>query len=708
MGIREAMGKLLCAAPLAALALGACGSTGGGAGPTDAPLPATQRADGLAVVCIVDARSGRPIEGATFAAIPESDTPLPATWWQARASESDADGIARLALADLAEVPWLLFRAEGYAPRMELTRDPGPRVALEPAFDLEVEVRDAFERPVADAFVSWYAGCGHTPDLSHSRTDADGRARLEGIALDPSAGDLWIAAPGIDCNASHGYEAGLALLRVQPGTAARGRVVDADGQPLAGAFVGSGSRHHGPWSRTASDGTFELPGLRPPLGVRVLREADESSLLGHFDLPRDGRPVTLTVAPPESGPTTAVEVRLRTKESLEPLTGLEVEFVRLADGFTVRRHSDEEGVVALELSHGAWERRIGGGLSGWAPSERRVMLADELFVETLSLEAQPRWRVRLAETHAAARVELVTERALRELSAAELAGEPVRMPREGRCALRVTLHDRVRVTALDSVARREGGELALELPVPLEVRAQLVGPDGAPARGVLWVGDDDPPAVPESLAEPSENPSVRTWHAAPAHLWVLPEDPALAPRRLARVLPWEELELDLGTVALEAVGARRVTLQGSDGAPLAGAEVHQFGRLGRHAAELRADGSFESAAFPAESGDALVVRVPGSPTFHATLAGPGPWTVTRPDTRVAFEVVGEDGRPLERFDVVVEGEVFSGAAGRLELSGLDPGPHAAFVSADGRTAWRQPFDLVRGASIQTRITLGAR
>lgn len=689
----------------AALAAASAATSGcrsdGGAGPTDAPLPAAQRGDGLAVVCVVDARSGRPIEGATFTAIPETDTPLLATWWAARSSASDADGVVRLALGDLAKEPWLLVTAEGYAPRMELTRDPGPRVALEPAFALDVEVRDVFERPVEGAFVSWFAGCGHTPDLVFATTDAAGRARLEGIALDASAGDLWVSGANLDCQGSYRYDAGPVIVRPGPGVAARGRVLDADGQPLVGAFVGAPLRHHGPWSRSAADGAFELPGLRPPISVSVLRKADDASLLGHFDLPRDGRPMTLTVAPVEGGPTTAIELRLRSRESLAPAAGVEVEFVRLADGFSVRPRSDDEGVVALALPHGAWERRVGGGLSGWVPSERRVMLADEPFLETLSLEAQPQWRVRLSEEHADAHVELVTERELHELSAEERTGAPIRVPREGRCALRVTLHDRVRVVTLDSVARREGGELALELPEPLEVRAQLVGPDGAPARGALWVGDGEPPAQPEDGETFSDAPRVRTWHAAPAHLWVLPEDPALAPRRLARVLPWEDLELDLGTLALEAAGARRVTL-------LAGAEVHHFARLGRHVAELGADGSFESAAFPAEAGDALAVRLPGSPTFHATLAGAGPWTVTRPDTRVAFEVVGVDGLALERFHVVVAGELFEGAGGRLELTGLDPGAHTAFVTADGHGAWRQPLELAPGARAQARIVLASR
>jgi hypothetical protein len=266
----------------------------------------------------------------------------------------------------------------------------------------------------------------------------------------------------------------------------------------------------------------------------------------------------------------------------------------------------------------------------------------------------------------------------------------------------------VRVVALDAAARREGGEIALELPDPLLVRARLVSPDGAPTTGVLWVGSGEPPVGADALAGASETPSVRTWEAAPAHLWALPSDSALAPRRLRRVLPWEELELDLGTIALDADGARRVTLLDSAGAPLAGAEVVHFARLGRHVEQLGADGAFESAAFPAEAGDALAVRVPGAPTFHATLAGPGPWTVSQPDTRVALEVVGPDQVPLERFSAVVAGEVFEGAAGRLELVGLDPGEHVLFLAAGAPPAWRQPLELEPGARLGLRVVLAAQ
>ncbi|HVS17135.1 MAG TPA: carboxypeptidase-like regulatory domain-containing protein, partial [Planctomycetota bacterium] len=270
------------------------------------------------------------------------------------------------------------------------------------------------------------------------------------------------------------------------------------------------------------------------------------------------------------------------------------------------------------------------------------------------------------------------------------------------------IHDRVRVVPIDAVARRQPGELELALPAPLDLRARLVDLDGCPQRGTLWIGRGEPPSGPEGLAPAAEMPRARTWRAD-ADLWVLPAEPRFAPRRLARALPGDATGLDLGAVVLEPVGARRVTLVDAGGAPLERAEVTHFAALGRHLPTLDADGAFDSPAFPARTGDALAVRpADGGPTFHAVLAGEGPWTVQRPDTRALFEVVDEEGAPLARFRVVVAGEVFAGTDGRLELAGLDPGRHAAFVAADGRVAWRQPLELAPAEVLELRVTLPAR
>jgi hypothetical protein len=434
--------------------------------PAAALVPQPERSDGWVVTEIVDARTGLPIEGARLAAIPESHAPLPGVYWEARANEAGEDGIARLAVADLTGELWLLASADGFAPRMQLTRDPGPRLELAPAFDLEVEVRDVFEQPIADAFVSWYAGCGHTPDLVQARTDAAGRARLEGIAEDPGAGDLWLAGPTIDSTGSYGFDSASVILRPDPGVAARGRIVDSDGSPLAGLLVGMPVRHHGPWIRTAADGSFELAGLSPPLEVQVLREADPATLLGTYELPSDGRLVTLTVPPPDPGPTTRVELTLRAQATLEPVADLAVEFVRLPDGRTERRRSDEDGRVEVELPRGTWERILGGGFSGWSRSVSRVRVGEASVAEAITLDPQARWRFRLAQPHPDARVELVTETAIRELTAAELAGDSVPVPREGRCGARVTVGELVEVRTLDGLARRGIGELTLDLPGP--------------------------------------------------------------------------------------------------------------------------------------------------------------------------------------------------------------------------------------------------
>ncbi|HEX6884029.1 MAG TPA: sigma-70 family RNA polymerase sigma factor [Planctomycetota bacterium] len=121
-------------------------------------------------------------------------------------------------------------------------------------------------------------------------TNALGEYRLAGVAVGSSA-DLHVACDGFGTFSTRVAYVGASGARqdffLLPGRSARGRVIDADGAPVAGASVGAGSLADGMDARaatTGADGRFELTDLRIDLRHSLLVRAP-----GHacavFDFP---------------------------------------------------------------------------------------------------------------------------------------------------------------------------------------------------------------------------------------------------------------------------------------------------------------------------------------------------------------------------------------------------------------------------------------
>lgn len=165
-----------------------------------------------------------------------------------------------------------------------------------------------------------------------ARTDARGRYELPGFG-GPGIYDVTVRARGYG-NANHEFdydampssdtELDFAL---PPGRTARGRVLDADGEPLAGVYTAAVARGLDitDWKSSRSDasGAFEIVGLHPAeTHVLFLRKREYGTLLydfpraepeamefelGEFRMPRSQR-ISGRVVDPEGAPLEGIEV----------------------------------------------------------------------------------------------------------------------------------------------------------------------------------------------------------------------------------------------------------------------------------------------------------------------------------------------------------------------------------------------------------------
>lgn len=222
---------------------------------------------------VLDARTGAPIAGAEVDA---------AAFFE-NAVRTATDGSFTVHGWDPdAQGEGVYARAPGYATaRHELpqgARLTGPiELALEPGSTWRGRVLDPRGAPQVDAHVQVYVsdqrpGFGH--EKPHARTGDDGRFELTGVARDrghtlivtaPGAGRLLVDLPDFDPDRD---PRDLGDLDLPVESTLAGRVVDSEGEPLAGAFVSLIGGAPGVDRLRRSDPRPLLPVL-PPVLVRV-------------------------------------------------------------------------------------------------------------------------------------------------------------------------------------------------------------------------------------------------------------------------------------------------------------------------------------------------------------------------------------------------------------------------------------------------------
>ena len=318
------------------------------------------------VTRVVDADTGEPIEGAKFFAIEEHDYAMARLAKPGRVALSNEDGWVRYEVEPW-EGTWYYVTKQGYGPHAEMgVPDP---IELHKGVDVPIVLKDALGRPVPHARIGYYLGCGHTPDSRQVDTDASGRAVVP--CIDPDKGNLFPLTSGVE---SGDYDVSPEIT-APPSIDVFGEVIEADGRPVSGAYVGNPTWNHGPWTRTDERGRFRLVGMEPFDMVRVFRDMGQTE-----------NPAAVFRAPPRGvrrvvmlGP------REKNKRKLRVETGADVWVwaVRDGDGWTAADTTDDDGTALLQVPDGKYTVTIGRGIGRYASVRRRVENYETVRVKLL-------------------------------------------------------------------------------------------------------------------------------------------------------------------------------------------------------------------------------------------------------------------------------------------------------------------------------------
>jgi hypothetical protein len=649
-------------------------------------------------VRVVD-QTGHGIAGARIYSVGEATHPLPRLVNEKDDflhGPTDEWGRARI---EEPHVSWshMLVLADGYAPSNEWHGQDEVVCRLVPGEDLPVTVLDPLDRPVANALVGYRLYCGHTPDVRQATTDAQGRAVLPRIDRRDTKW-LW---PVADSIASADFEAGESadfsrrglVLRPEWGTVAEGTVVDAKGTPVAGAAVGTGSWHRGPWTFTDAQGTFRLLGLEPYDPIQIDPDDDSFGGKGSAEAAAvPGAPLRVRLPATDGAPTEAKEpefpVRVRSADPAHPIAeGDEIVAWRPADGRVVERYSlGDDGALELALGAGSWVVRLRGRIEGGestvdvrGPTEVRVPreATRTVRVDTRGLGEHDRVRLGVAG---------------RSLDVTEAARKgSISLPASGDAVLRVMRFLRVRSVRVPTATGPDAPPLRLLPPDATTLHARLRRPDGSEVKAGVrletylptFLCDEDEEVETEALPLATESVGL-AWFVA------RPKDEELAGVALEVDLGSGELPtLDLG----EHCFPDRTTLVVSIEVPAGAAADATFveavipnvdwGWRGSAAAESPVRLPFllpAASVLVGEAKNCLPVRVPAG--------GPGPYRVAWPKGALEVVVPTADGSILEHVNVLLDGERFEAGPARrvVWVGGIPAGEHRVLVSAPGRKA----------------------
>ena len=652
-------------------------------------------------VRVVD-QQGRGVPGAKIYYVGEATHPLPRL-----VNEKDdalygpTDEWGRLRI-DEAEVSWshLLVLADGYAPSNEW-RSAGSDSVCELARgeDLPVTVLDPLERPVANALVGYRLYCGHTPDVRQATTDANGRAVLSRIDRRHTKW-LWPVGESIaseDFATGDGYDfsrRGI-LLRPEWGVVATGTVVDAKGIPVAGAAVGDGGWHRGPWTFTDRNGTFRLLGLAPFDHFQV--DPDDDTLGGDTSggavaVPGVASRVRL---PSKDGSPKQTEeprfaVRVRSADAVRPITqGDQLLAWRPADGRVVDRSHGEDGMPELALPAGSWVVRLQGPLESGGSGEETVDVIGPSEVK-VAREATRTLRV---DASALTEDDLVHLGALgRSVDVTESARKgSIVLPALGEAVLRVERSPRVRSIRVPAAAATEAPTLRLLPPAATTITARLRGPGGEEVKAGVRLET----RLPTFLCEEDEEVETETFPLGTESIglaWFVarPKDEKLAGIAVDVDLADGDLPtIDLGELRFPERSSLIVSIEPPAG--VAAEDTFVRGEVPNIDWGWRTTAAAEEPhrlPFSLPAGSILVGGARNCVPVRVPADRPGPYRIAWPKGALEVVVPIAGGGILDRVQVLVDGERFEAGPARrvVWVGGITAGEHRVLVSAPGRKA----------------------
>ncbi len=587
--------------------------------------------DGL-VSRLVDDLTGEPIAGAEVFLVTESETPIAGEFWFDASATSDADGFVRIARPARPR-GWDLVVMRHPVRGTVATTYAGPVWRIGRTFAVPVRVLDWLGKPAPGAVVGLCGGCGHTPDIVTATADNEGVALMIGIDPRQDICDLYVQKPGLHFF----YDS----VRWRPGdppmdvrcaqsVVQTGKVVDHLGKPIGGAFVGGGSRHRGPWARTAADGSFAVVGAEQG-------ECPHTVVLpgGHkFSVDSASRyPVTITIPDPSDPEAyeAAIDVPTR-REAEEAAVPTKVVAVRVANAPSTE--------LAFEVAYpgaGRDDERLAAG-------HVEIPQAGP-FVLTVHDDSTPIWNPRefpFDDARAVGETIDVTwaPDARVVARAKDAAGRPI------------SVHTRWLASA--QIGFRRSG-------------AKDDGPDhfAVFADGNIALQRREGWSLLEIAADAGDVP--------PRVLWVHVPRPA-SPQPTAM----------LGDIVLG--GAPQLRVVDAEGRPLANAKVG-FRRPGWHEVGSRTEGELDAAGAwlgpDLHAGDAVEVTLADAdvPT-RMVLAGNGPWTIAPARGELVVRLVDASGAAVD--GAVTVADHSEAGRGEVTLRGLPPGRARLFVGAKGR------------------------
>jgi len=670
---------------------------------------------------VVDAFTRAPLPGAEMLLVAESNHPLRGEFWFQMRAVADADGFVRIradqAAPGFQPWNWVLVRADGHGGAMAFQMHDDVVVALAPAETVPVRLVDWLDRPVADALVGLCAGCGHTPDLAHARTDANGVAVLQGVDFHSGIRELYVEHPDLHL----GYDEfdwfpgePPIQFRVMPGVKSVGVVVDPAGKPIAGAYVGSPEVHRGPWTRTAADGSFRLYGAEQADDLFVHHGA-QRVIFGRpaqqpFRLqlpPPDGEREQIVELPPgPPPPDDEVPVSLTiVGEKDRPIEGGRYRCIgplpARDESVLVQRNRD----VRTFLQPGRYELRA--DCDDYAESLEHIEVTAEGRNDfTVRPTPLPSVLVRAEGLPPDGTVELRTIRRTRDMTDEVREGRRIGVPDEPFWFL---LHGasggQRRLFATDRQKALAAAPIRLPWFQPTRVVGQVVDAEGEPMHAEVAV-------VPARGNLTSFDPHEATDAVATRGAFSIPtEDEGLAfvvvryrqrfvrPRVVPVILPprGDDVRADIGTIVLG--GPARLQLQKANGEPFGGDDLG-FMRRGWHdvregAPRFPVDGDGCWCGPDPLAGDTIVLPGrtaepdPTEPTsravvdlaVHFLLTGDGPWTLQVPAGELLLDARSTKGETTSLYATI--GGALVGIDGPTLLRRLQPGPQRLFVAAKG-------------------------
>lgn len=512
----------------------------------------------------------------------------------------------------------------------------GPKT---PATTLEVVVQDPRGRPVAGALVSIAVGRELLPRMLSARTDAEGRARLDGLSRPPW--DVAVQARGLaPKRVERVYPSEKPLVvRLEAGASLAGVVRDGTTrEPVAGASVSV-------WIRT---GIAASTGWDPDAG----RISTTSDARGRFELEGLGAgSVTLTATAPGRGRVTLPAVRAGSQVELylQPgatITGLvRDEAGRPVKGAVVRVMAESRGPMPFlppgERTDARGRFAIGGLEAGTlVVAARAPTLAPAVQPVTLEANGEAAVELTLAEGG------YVTGRLV------DATAKPTR-------------GGRVRLAAVDGVT----------LPIFLHDLAQAdAGADGRFTLGPL----------------------------PPGGLLLQARAAGFAERDVETRLAGRPPSADLGDVTLDSGLAVRGFVRDRAGAGIAGASLMGMARGQERPTEATTeeDGAFVLAGLPPGSVE-VMVRAPGYASLRQPVSVGGEDVVIVLDAggTIVGAVVDAKGQPVNGAFVRAEPESDATAmmsappmgtadegGGRFTLRDAKPGRYVLVATATGHAA----------------------